>query len=96
MSLLSWNYRGFGNLRTVNALKNVVKQEEPTIVFLVEMKSDLEWMIKVRDQYKFKNGLIVSNRGKSGGLAMFWKEGIKLDIQTYSNSHIDALVDGGD
>lgn len=96
MSLLSWNCRGFGNLRTVNALKNVVKQEEPTIVFLVEMKSDLEWMIKVRDLCKFKNGLIVPSRGKSGGLAMFWKEGIKLDIQTYSNSHIDALVDGGD
>ena len=26
---------------------------------------------------------------------MFWKEEVKLDIRSYSQSHIDALVDGG-
>ena len=52
-------------------------------------------MVKVRDWCKFKNGLIVPSRGKSSGLALFWKEGVKLDIQMYSQSHIDALVDGG-
>lgn len=25
---------------------------------------------------------------------MYWKEGVKLDIQSYSPNHIDALVDG--
>lgn len=34
--------------------------------------------------------------GKSGGLALFWKDVIKLDVQTYSSTHIGALVGGGE
>lgn len=50
----------------------------------MEAKLDLDWMVKLRDWCKFKNGLIVLSRVKSGGIAMFWKEEVKLDIQTYS------------
>ena len=57
-----------GNLQTVKALQRVINKEDPAIIFLMEMKSDLDWMVKVRDWCKFKNGLIVSNRGKNGGL----------------------------
>ena len=95
MSLISWNCRGLGNLRIVKALERMVSKEDPNFVFLMETKADMEWMIMVRDRCKFKNGLIVPSEGKSGGLALFWKEGIKLDVQTYSQSHIDALVHGG-
>lgn len=73
----------------------MVLQEEPTIVFLIEMKSDLDWMVKVRDRCKFQHGFMVSSRGKGGGLEMYCKEGVKLDIQSYSPNHIDAFVDGG-
>lgn len=62
----------------------------------METKSDLDWMMKVKEWCKFKNGLVVPSRGKSGGLAMLWKEEVKLDIQTYSSSHVDAWVNGGD
>jgi len=95
MSLLSWNYRGLGNPWIVKAMEKLVFQEEPTIVFLMETKSDLEGMVMVWDRCKFKHGLIVSSRGKSGGLAMYWKEGVRLDVQTYYSNHIDAFVDGG-
>lgn len=57
-----------GNLQTVKALQRVINKEDPAIIFLMEMKSDLDWMVKVRDWCKFKNGLIVPNRGKNGGL----------------------------
>ncbi|KAA3481261.1 reverse transcriptase [Gossypium australe] len=30
--------------------------------------------------------------GKSGGLAMLWKEGTKIDIQNYSRHHIDSVI----
>ena len=62
----------------------------------MKTKLDLEWMGKVKEWCKFKHGLIVPSQGKSGGLAMFWREEVKLDIQTYSSSHIDAWVHGGD
>ena len=38
MSLLRWNCRGLGNLRSVNASKEVVEREDPNIVFLMETK----------------------------------------------------------
>ena len=50
-------------------------------------------MEMVKDRCKMKNGLIVPSNGKSGGLVMLWKEGVTMEIQTYSPSHIDALVD---
>ena len=83
MSLLSWNCRGLGNLRTVKALEKVVKNEDPNIVFLMETKSDREWMELVKDRCKMKRGLIVPSNGSKGGLAMLWKEGIKVDVKTF-------------
>ena len=41
-----------------------------------------------------KHGLIIPSKGKSEGLELLWREGIKVDVQTYSQSHVDALVDG--
>ena len=49
MSLLSWNYRGFGNLQTVNTLKKVIRIEDPNLVFLMETKSNEEWVKIVRN-----------------------------------------------
>ena len=95
MSLLSWNCRRLGNLWSVNALKEVVRREDPNIVFLMETKSNEDWMVMVRDKCGFKHGLFVASNGSSGGLAMLWKETVKLDVQTFSMSHIDAWVDGG-
>ena len=70
MSILSWNYREFGNLWTVKALEKVVKKEDPNIVFLMKMKSNREWMEQVKDRCKMKHGLIVPSNGSKGDLAM--------------------------
>ncbi|PPR81963.1 hypothetical protein GOBAR_AA38752 [Gossypium barbadense] len=36
--------------------------------------------------------LAVSAEGKSGGLALLWREGMKVMMQNYSKYHIDSLV----
>lgn len=74
----------------------MVKKEELKIVFFMGTKLNKEGMIMVRDKCNFKNGLFVDSIGSKGGLAMLWKEEVKIDIQTFSQSHIDALIDGGD
>lgn len=33
--------------------------------------------------------------GKSGGLALFWKKDIKVEVQTFSERHIDAIISRG-
>ena len=95
MSLLSWNCRGLGNPQTVNALKKVIRIEKPNFVFLMETKSDEEWVMVVRDRCEYKNSFVVPSNGLSGGLALFWKADIKVSVQGSSLSHIDAIVEGG-
>ena len=73
----------------------MVRREDPNIVFLIKTKSNDEWMVMVWDKCRFKHGFFVASNGSSGGLAMLWKENVKLDVQTFSMSHIDAWVDGG-
>ena len=49
-------------------------------------------MEKVRDQCGFKQGLIVPNRNSSGGLALLWKDDVKVNLLKYSLSNIDVEV----
>ena len=70
--------------------------KDPIIVFLMETKSNKEWMGMVKDKCNMKHGLIIPSEGKNGDLAMLWKEGITVEVQTYSQTHINALVDGGE
>lgn len=95
MSLISWNYRGLGNLQSVKAVEKVINKEDPIIVFLMETKLNKEWMSNIMDKCNMKHGLIVPSEGKSGGLALLWKERVTMEVQTYSQSHVDAVVDGG-
>ena len=89
---LSWNCRGLGNPRSVRALHIMVQRWKPDIVFLMETKSKVNRMEKIKNRIGFANGLIVPSRGRSGGLALFWNCGISLDIKSYSGNHIDAFV----
>ena len=49
-------------------------------------------MEKIKFKLGFTNGLCVSSRGRSGGLALFWSSDTKLEIKSYSNHHIDAII----
>ena len=72
----------------------MVQQEEPILVFLIETKLNKEKAEKVRDQCNFKFSWVVPSVGRSGGLALFWKEGIEVEILEANQSHIDTLVKG--
>ena len=67
MSLISWNCRELGNLRSVKTLEKVVNKEEPINVFLMETKLNRDWMNKVKDKCNMKQGLIVPSERKVVG-----------------------------
>jgi hypothetical protein len=51
------------------------------------------WVIKLlAGTLGYDNVFAVSSTGRSGGLAIFWNNSIKLDILSYSQYHIDAAV----
>ena len=40
----------------------------------------------------FPNGIVVDSSGKSGGLALFCIDEVKVELLSYSSGHIDARV----
>ncbi|XP_050245813.1 uncharacterized protein LOC126693715 [Quercus robur] len=49
-------------------------------------------MEKVKYKLGFSNGLIVPSRGRRGGLALLWSSDTVLEIKSYSDYHIDAVI----
>jgi hypothetical protein len=92
MSLLSWNCRGLGHPRTVQELHCWVKGKKPTLVFLMENKLRNNRMQKIRNKLNFSGLLTVELVGKSGGLALLWKDPAVVNILNFSARHICARV----
>lgn len=82
MSTLSWNYRGLGNRRIVHALEKVVSSKDPNFIFLMKTKLVVAEMDGIKEGLKQTQGLVVPSKGQSGGLALLWKENLKVDVQS--------------
>ena len=93
MTTLAWNCRGLGIPQSVQALKDLVRAEDPMLVFVMKMKASISQMKKHNNKiYRHLQALIVPSDGKNGGLALLWKENVDVRVQSYSHSHIDAIV----
>ena len=92
MITLVWNCRGLENPLSVRVLRELVQRWKPKIVFLMETKMKKHRMEKEKFKIGLLNGLMVPSVGRSGGLAMLWSRDIKVEIQGYSGSYIDAFV----
>ena len=73
-------------------LCNIVQQWGPDFVFLSETKLR-EWsMERKKMSIGFINGLVIPSHGRSGGLALLWRKEVNVDVQSFSDRHIDAIV----
>ena len=59
---------------------------------LVRNKEEDRGMKKVKLKLGFVNGLYVQRQGKGGGLTVFWKMEVNLEIKSYSKFYINAIV----
>jgi hypothetical protein len=94
MNCISWNCRGLGNQGTVQELVHLVREKDPSVLFLSETWTDEDRLEVLRCRFQFSNKFVVKRINKGGGLVLFWKNGINLSINSYSLSHIDTIVDG--
>ena len=85
---------GLGSPPAVCTLTEEVKGKNPTLVFSVKMKATTERMKGFQQKLGFTQGIIVPSDGKSGGLAMLWREGVDVRIKSCSHSYIDVVVHG--
>lgn len=76
----------------MNALREYVRRLDPKIVFLLEMKMKIARLKRVKAKIDYANGFNVQREGKGGGLALFWRKEVDLEIKSYLRHNIDAVV----
>lgn len=81
MSCLGFNCRGLGNPSLVSSLKELVRREAPSILFLCETKLSGSEMATVINKFSLYEGVAVDSRGRVGGLALLWKKSLKLELK---------------
>ena len=62
----------------------------PDILFLLETKEIVDEMKLIQADLHYATMLAVPCVRRAGGLAMMWKAGVDLHVQTFSLNHIDA------
>uniref|UniRef100_A0A803P4U9 Reverse transcriptase domain-containing protein n=1 Tax=Cannabis sativa TaxID=3483 RepID=A0A803P4U9_CANSA len=70
-----------------------VKELHPGMIFLSETRLSSSAMEFIRVQLGFEGCFSVSAKGKSGGLALLWANSVKVQVKSFTVSHIDALVE---
>ncbi|KAL0403885.1 UNVERIFIED_CONTAM: putative mitochondrial protein [Sesamum radiatum] len=92
MSLLVWNCQGLWGPWTVRTLGRLLRENNPSLVFLAETKCSLRCIESLKRQFDM-NGFGVPSIGKSGGLAVLWVKSTNIQLQNYSQNHIDLTVE---
>ena len=73
----------------------MVSNKDTKIVFLMETKLEKISMERIGRKMQFNNIFVVPRVNMADSLALLWREEINLDIQMYSNCHIDAFINHG-
>ncbi|TYH38755.1 hypothetical protein ES332_D12G131800v1 [Gossypium tomentosum] len=92
MKFLCWNCCGLGNSAKIRELKQLIAVNNPDVIFLSETKMSANDFRRVQNNCRLQNGLAVNSEGRSGGLALMWREGMNVSIQNFSKHHIDSKV----
>ena len=94
MSLLCWNCQGLGNSETEQEFGDLIRAQDPSVVFLAETWLTKARLEEIRARYKFGGMIEVSRESKGGGV-VFWKTNFDFSVDTFSPNHIEAIVNKG-
>jgi hypothetical protein len=70
----------------------MVKEKKHSFLFLMETISNMRRMEWIRVKIGYAGVFAVDPVGRSGGVALLWKEDQDLEIQNYLRRHINAIV----
>ena len=62
------------------------------MVFLSETKARAIRIKGIQNKINFTQGIVVLSGGRSGGLALLWREGTEVTFKSCLHSHIDVVV----
>ncbi|GAU28731.1 hypothetical protein TSUD_372380 [Trifolium subterraneum] len=93
MIILSWNCRGLGGPSAIPNLKKLARGHKPDVLFLSETLSHNRHIESIRVLLGFDSCLAIDVEGRSGGLAVFWKDSSKCRVLNYTRNFINMLVE---
>jgi hypothetical protein len=92
MRILGLNCQGLGNAPTVHALLQVKKRSNPEVMFLSETHLDDYPAKCLRRRLNMDYKIVNPSNGRSGGVIMFWKKEIKIELIFSALKYIDVRV----
>ncbi|XP_058724489.1 uncharacterized protein LOC131595962 [Vicia villosa] len=92
MKILSWNCRGLSNPRAVPNLKKLAQQHRPDIIFLSETLANKRKMENIRVTLKFEACLSIDVEGRSGGLAVLWRNSEVCSVLNFTRNFVNLMV----
>ena len=76
MSLQCWNCRGLGNPETEQELGDLIRAQDPAVVFLAETWLTKARLEEIRAKFKFGGMNEVSRETRGGGGVIFGKKNL--------------------
>ena len=68
----------------------MANEEDPKILFLFETHLNMDGFHKLKRKLEVTDGFTVPRIGLGGGLALLWKDDVKVNLLKYSLSNIDV------
>uniref|UniRef100_A0A803QQJ5 Reverse transcriptase n=1 Tax=Cannabis sativa TaxID=3483 RepID=A0A803QQJ5_CANSA len=88
-------YNGNGSV-SKNGYLDLLVQKKPNFVFLCETLSRKDSIEKVRVQLKFEGAFSCDVQGRSGGIAMLWRNKDEVSLIRYGHDYIDVQITNSD
>ncbi|MCH80235.1 hypothetical protein A2U01_0001001 [Trifolium medium] len=92
MSFLSWNCRGLGNSSAVPTIRDLVRKYKVDVIFLCETLVHANKIEEIRVGLGFDAFFAVDRIGRSGGLAILWRQPFVCNLINYSTNFINMEV----
>ena len=94
MSLLLWNCRGLGNPCTENELVGLIQVKDPFVVFIAETWTEEVRLDRTLSKINFDQKWVVPRLNRGGGLVLFWKSFINIEVVDSHRYYIDTIING--
>ena len=89
MKVVSWNCRGLGSTKKIEAMQDLICISTLEILLVQETKmEELAFLQASQFFWKNGNGIVVSARGASGGLGELWNS-TNFDLTLFHKHSLD-------